>query len=744
MLRRVDAADDGDVRPAPAADAAGGLSELREHSPVAASLLPTVVHDTPAAVLLVDLDSGDVVYANSLAAELAPGMRLPIHVDDWSRAAQLEDIGGADLAGDRGSSRPTRGQPLSRVAQGEPVMGEAVTAARSGSGFGRREPLWVVGLPLADAPGLLGRQAVVVFLPIRQAAAVAGAQESAASLRDRALLATRISITISDPGQPDNPLIWVNPAFLEVTGYTADQVLGRNCRFLQGPETDRGVVAEIAAAIDSGSAITTTLRNHRADGRPFWNQLTISPVLDGDGRITHFVGVQADVTDRVEFEHSQEAALREISLARDRLALLAATTNRLAASLDPVEIVQLLAELVVPRLGAWSIMFTVDGGGNDDIAAYVHHPDLARDHALRELAAVAVPELQDLADDHPVRQMLRGERDAMLVTDWRATGGRDEGPAIAALAERLGVGSVVLAPVSARGQVLGVFALMSDPAAAPYDADDVSVLSDVTTRAGLALDNARLFAHEHLAAETLQRALLPHLPEIEGLDVSALYLPATARRAVGGDWYDVLRLRDDHGVGIAIGDVMGHDLTAAAAMGQLRSVLRSYAYPGARPAAVLEQLDQLVQSLQMGSLATCVYGRLVRDADTGGAEFVWSNAGHPPPLLVLPDGRVEVLVTSVPRIVGVPFTGEEERGLTGSVRDEGRVVVPAGATLVLYTDGLVEDRGTDIDSGIEALRQVLADVAYGLPASEVVSRVVERRSVAERGDDVAVLAVRVL
>ncbi|MHA3704557.1 SpoIIE family protein phosphatase [Jatrophihabitans sp. YIM 134969] len=734
------AADAGDVRSNPSGDS---LSDLRQRSPIAATVVPEVVHGTPAAVLLVDLDSGDVVFANSLAADLAPGMRLPLSVDDWSRAAGLEDISGDDLAGDRGDvERPGRGRPLSRVARGEPVMGEAVTAARANAGFERREPLWVVGLPLADAPGALGRQAVVLFLPVRQAAAVAGAQESAASLRDRALLATRISITISDPAQPDNPLIWVNPAFLEVSGRTSAEVLGHNCRFLQGPDTDRTVVAEIRDAVAAGTPITATLLNYRSDGVPFWNRVSISPVLDGSGEITHFVGVQVDVTERVEADQRRERELTEVQVARDRLALLAATTNRLAASLDPAEIVDLLLHLVVPRLGTWAVVVTLDES-TGRTSAHVLHPGAAGDDHIRALVDGARDDLGPFAPDHPVSRLLRGEGAAVAVPVEQLRAATGTG-SLGRLVESLGAAAAALAPITARGRALGVLVLLADAEASGFGPGEVEVLSDVAARAGLALDNARLFAGEHQAAETLQRALLPTLAPIEGLDVSARYLPATARSAVGGDWYDVLRLRDDLGVGIAIGDVMGHDLAAAAAMGQLRSVLRSYAYPGARPAAVLEQLDQLVQSLQMASLATCAYGRLTRPDPSGDAEFVWANAGHPPPLLLGPDGAVQILTTSASRIVGVPFHGDEERDESGPVRDEGRVVVPVGSTLVLYTDGLVEERGRDIDTGITVLLDLLRESGGRESAADLVLRLTERRSVAERGDDVAVLAVRVL
>src|SRR3954453_23252973 len=272
-------------------------------SAVAAALLPRVTADSPAAVLLVELANRQVVQANRLAAQLAPSVELPAAVDDRSDAAGLRDLGGEELS--------ETDHPLSLAARGVPVTGQAVTARRASDATEIREPLFVVGLPLTGAPDLDG-YSLVVMLPLRDREAVDAATATAANesqLRDRAVLATGISFTLADAKAEDLPLVWVNPAFEATTGYSAEEAVGRNCRFLQGPATDRQTVAKLRAALDTGKDISATLLNYRKDGTAFWNQLAMSPVYDADGVLTHFVGVQTDVTERVEADKVRDEAL---------------------------------------------------------------------------------------------------------------------------------------------------------------------------------------------------------------------------------------------------------------------------------------------------------------------------------------------------------------------------------------------------------------------------------------------------
>ncbi len=234
-------------------------------------------------------------------------------------------------------------------------------------------------------------------------------------------------------------------------------------------------------------------------------------------------------------------------------------------------------------------------------------------------------------------------------------------------------------PLRARERTIGVIILVRRGAS--FDARARGHRRDTSrTCAGLSLENVRLFERERTVALTLQRRLLPEVPHVDGLDIAATYLPAQHPAEVGGDWFDVLALPDG-ATGLAVGDVVGHDMSAAASMGQLRSVLRSYAWSGEPAGRVIERLDELVRGLGMADVATCVYLRL---AD---GHLEYSRAGHPSPAVLLPTGEVRTLDGGLRTPVGV-------RSLT-SVPAQAEADLPVGATLVAFSDGLVErrDRG---------------------------------------------------
>lgn len=307
--------------------------------------LAHVVIDAPVAVIVLDLDERTVTYGNLAAATLTRGLELPACLQEWVRAAGLCDEEGRPLAPEE--------SPLAGVAAGRAVTGERVRLA---DGAGR----WVSAGSLSPSERL-HRRALVVFLELRDDG------EPPIELRDRVVVATELSFTISDPWAPDNPLIWVNPAFTRVTGYQVEEVVGRNCRFLQGPSTDRDAVAELRRALAERRGTTVTLLNYRRDGTAFWNQVSLSPVFDRAGRLTHFVGVQADVTERIRVELEREAAhaaerearaaaerAREAAeAAQARLALVAETTRLLTATLEVDAALERLAGLVVPTLADW-------------------------------------------------------------------------------------------------------------------------------------------------------------------------------------------------------------------------------------------------------------------------------------------------------------------------------------------------------------------------------------------------------
>lgn len=707
----------------------------RDADAALATLLPPLVHEATAAVLVVDLDNRQVTFANDLARQLAPGRDLPMTVDDWSAAAGLEDVEGIELP--EGATPSSPAESLLRVAQGEPATGEAITAMRATAATDAREVLWVLGLPLEGAPDALANLSLVVFLPARNAQLVAGVQESAMTLRDRAVLATRVSFTITDPATPDNPLVWVNPAFTETTGYTFDEAVGRNCRFLQGPDTDERVIDEIRASLAAERPLTTTLLNYAKDGRRFWNELSISPVRDHEGKVTHFVGVQADVTARVEAQQARDDALSQVADAADRLALLADFTSRMAMSQQPQQILELLADALVPRVGTWCVIVTLDDGGTIADPYVLHEAGDTDADVARRIAALRAVVREQLPETGPIMRVLRGETRDILVTDYDSADPGESGAADderTSLITELGARSLVAVPLLARSGILGCVMLVADDQRPPLSEADVALVQDVAVRAGLMLENTRLYARERAAAATLQRSLLPRLPTVEGMTVAAEYVPAADEAAVGGDWYDVFPLRGGKAVGIVVGDVMGHNIDSAARMGKLSTIVRSYGWPGSDPHVVLTAVDELLDGSNLDFLATCVYATLT-PTETG-ATLRYSSAGHPPAVVREPDGTVRVLDGSRGPMIGI------SRLLANSSRPADAVIeLERGSTLICFTDGLTDAFGPepDMDEGLAELCRLTASA----PADATPRRLIETltRAAVRHGDDVAVVAM---
>jgi serine phosphatase RsbU (regulator of sigma subunit) len=231
----------------------------------------------------------------------------------------------------------------------------------------------------------------------------------------------------------------------------------------------------------------------------------------------------------------------------------------------------------------------------------------------------------------------------------------------------------------------------------------------------------------------VRRPLLPSLPDLPGVTGAARYLVSQEQAQVGGDWYDLFALPDG-AIGIAIGDVMGHDLAAAAAMGQLRSVLRSYAYEGHSPSVVLDRLDRLVQGFEMAQAATAVFGRLL--LDDSGATLLFANAGHLPPILRHPDGSVHQIQRASSPLIGVLRPGEQRRS-------EAALSISRGSLLLLYTDGLVETRQREYDTGIDELCAALTGLDSRTGPEEVCEELLRALVGGLQEDDIALLAVRI-
>src|SRR5262245_20535071 len=531
-----------------------------------------------------------------------------------------------------------------------------------------------------------------------------------------------------------------------MTGYPAGEAVGRNARFLQGPGTDDDAVGELREALRAGRGCTVTLLNHRRDGSTFWNELTVSPVLGDDGKLTHYVGVQTDVTERVLAQSERERLLKAEQRARaeaetlraaaeasrvqaeetqHRLWLLAEATALLTASQEVDSALERLTELVVPILADWSIVDLLDEEGRPRRVGVGHlDPGLAA--RLRTLEQKYPLNLQEASASASV---LRGGPAVLLpqiTEEWVSSWVRS--PELMATYRRAGrASSAISVPLRARGHVLGALTLISIGAGRRFDDADLRLAEDLGRRAGLAVDNARAYRRELQVAETLQRHLLPdQLPSVPGLELAGRYVAGSAGVEVGGDWYDVIPGTDGSAI-LVVGDVMGHDLRAAALMGRLRSAARAFAIEDDRPATVLRRLDRLVGRLEPGELATAVCARIA----PGGTTITYANAGHPPPLLVASSGT-RYLEGGRGVLVGVaPETDRQEVSLP----------LPTGSTLLLYTDGLVEDRDEQLDNGLKLLAaEASARARAGLEAA--CDGLLAALDAPARRDDIALLAVR--
>jgi serine phosphatase RsbU (regulator of sigma subunit) len=301
---------------------------------------------------------------------------------------------------------------------------------------------------------------------------------------------------------------------------------------------------------------------------------------------------------------------------------------------------------------------------------------------------------------------------------------------------RLGVGSAVVVPLVARGQTLGALGLFSREGREPLSPAQVDTAMEIGLRAGLALHHARLFSQQRDLAETLQRSMLTDPPEPDHSHIVVRYRPAAAGAEIGGDWYDAF-LQPDGATVIAIGDVVGHDTRAAAAMGQVRGLLRGIGFSsGGSPADVLTELDRAIEGLALDTMATALVARLEQDQDDlrgGRVRLRWSSAGHPPAVVLGADGTARLLDDEEPELL-LGVAPETKR------RDYVTILEP-GSTVLLYTDGLVERRDRDLDAGAVELCHVL-EACAGFPLDRLCDEVLARLFLPDAQDDVALLALR--
>ncbi|WP_254400779.1 ATP-binding SpoIIE family protein phosphatase [Streptomyces sp. AC555_RSS877] len=419
-------------------------------------------------------------------------------------------------------------------------------------------------------------------------------------------------------------------------------------------------------------------------------------------------------------------------LSADRLRYIGAATRRIARAMGLDEVVLGLCRATVPTFA-------------DTILVYLREPLPVGDERptgplvlrLRRVEPAEPPVLAaELCEVHPgsaLAEVLRGVRPVFA----------DAPAARAALPELLGGSGVfglpagqrgILAPLRGQRRVIGAALFLRGPERIAFQDDDLLVAAQLATHSALGVDRTLLYGREAYLADELQRTMLPEtLPRTTGVRLASRYLPAAETTRVGGDWYDAIPLPGSR-VALVVGDVMGHSMTSAALMGQLRTTTQTLAGLDLPPQEVLHHLDEQAQRLGTDRMATCLYAVY----DPVSQRITLANAGHPPPLLLHLGGRAEVL--RVPP--GAPI------GVGGVDFEAVELDAPAGATLLLYTDGLVESRLRDVWTGIEQLREKLAATAqltgpdHPPPLELLCDEVLDMLGPGDRDDDIALLAAR--
>jgi PAS domain S-box-containing protein len=505
---------------------------------------------------------------------------------------------------------------------------------------------------------------------------------------------------------------FVNAHAERLLGRSRGEVVGRTMGEVC-PDTVGGIVdAAFRTAVTTGEPVRVEATCSQRAGKFY--EIQAWPDIDG---LAVYV---LDVTDR---RRAEDAARR----ATARTALLAQVTAELSGALDGESALGRLAELVVPSLTDGCIVTVVDRDGRArDVGSW--HADPERRPLLARYTGIR---LDTLPQASPVARALHAGTPATesvaAVLDLMPSGPARE------LLQALRPESVIVLPLPAEERTVGVLTLYQDAGRALAE-EELETLRQVAAQAGRAIDRVHRQSQQAQLAEALQRSLLTDPPAIDDVAVVVRYVPATEAARVGGDWYDAFLQRDGAAV-VVIGDVVGHDTAAAAAMGQLRSLLRGIAhYSGAGPAEVLHGLDQAIADMHTDTLATAAVARLERTAGDGWRRLRWANAGHPPPMVLAPDGEVTVLGGEIGDLMlGVDPTTERAEPVT---------TVAPGAIVLLYSDGLIERRDSTIDEGMARLTAHLKELA-GRPLEELCDALLRRMLLGTPQDDVALVAVRV-
>ncbi|MPY55724.1 SpoIIE family protein phosphatase [Streptomyces spongiae] len=535
---------------------------------------------------------------------------------------------------------------------------------------------------------------------------------------------------------PDARVRRMNTAACRAIALGEDEVRGRLItEFLEGPAFAL-VHERLVRVAESGEPeyMENFVRTAGVPRAHAW-ALDVFPLKNSDG------GVQAVGLSIIDYSEQYDI--------RERLALLSEARSRIGGQLDVPGTAQELAELAVPRFADAVSVELLEPVFRGDLPG----PLLSGSVQLREAAFRTVA--GTLPNGPPpgrtalhrrsspvARCLITGRAELHAVSAEDAAPWKE--PSRSEPASGTGAHSLIAVPIRARGTVLGAVVFLRYAALRPlFDAGDLAVTEDLVARAAVCLDNARRFTRERGIALALQRQLLPHgSPTHPAVETAARYLPAGGDAEVGGDWFDVIPLPGAR-VGLVVGDVVGHGIHASATMGRLRTAVRTLADIDLPPDELLTHLDDIVTHAADDALADADATVTERVSGDLGASCLYAvydpvagicalaRAGHPPPVLLTPDGMARVL--DVP--AGPPL------GLGSLPFEAGEFRIPEGSLLALFTDGLIETRGTDVDERLGALCRALEARPTGSAETQCDS-VLDALHTDSRDDDIALLLAR--
>ncbi|MFI1148083.1 SpoIIE family protein phosphatase [Streptomyces sp. NPDC020817] len=533
---------------------------------------------------------------------------------------------------------------------------------------------------------------------------------------------------------PDLSVLRINRALARFTQLSAAEIRGRRIGdFLIGPDV-KTIETRLRRVLETGAPLIFTEQPCRLRSDPDHERVVSVSAFrmqEPSGGILGVTQLVEDVTDRYR--------------ARHRLALLNRASSRIGTTLDLAQTTRELADVAVPDLADAVSVDLLESVARGEEPAAREAGGPVRRMAVHSVMAEALrvmysdgelfrfdprtPQARCLAEQRPILEpVLRSD------PGWYF---RDQERRRRALG--LEAHSLIVVPLTARGALLGLLSLWRAGRPEPFEEDDLTLAEEFAARAALCIDNARRYTQQHQAALTLQRSLLPQaLPEYSAVEVAHLYLPADPATGVGGDWFDVIPLSGAR-VALVVGDVVGHGLHAAATMGRLRTAVHTLAGLDYAPDEVLSHLDDLVNRLaaeqeradghppgQQIVGATCLYAVY----DPTSRRCTLARAGHLPPVVVTSDGTVSL--PDLPE--GPPL------GLGGLPFESAELELAEGSLLALYTDGLVEAGGLDLDQGLERLREVLCRPGRSL--EETCTDVQDALLPDHPPDDVALLLAR--